>query len=92
MIICVKSLGDISKTVRRDAIAIWPFIFIVKEDNRTADELRTLIEHEKIHHRQQLRGWLIGFYVKYFYYHLRYGYKNNPYEIEAYAHQDDWKQ
>jgi len=66
--------------------AIWPFIF-------HADQIpsRTLIEHEKIHLKQQARGLIIGFYLKYFYYNWKYGYENNPYEIEAYKHQDDWK-
>ena len=74
-----------------DGIAIFPFIFIKEDPNRTAERERTLIEHEKIHIRQQLRGLLIGFYIKYFYYNWKYGYKNNPYELEAYAHQEDWK-
>jgi hypothetical protein len=73
-----------------DGITIYPFIFIKKKE-RTEDEYRTILEHEKIHIRQQLDGWLIGFYIKYLYYNWRFGYKRNPYEIEAYKHQDDWK-
>ena len=73
-----------------DGIAVYPFIFIKKKE-RTPDEYRTLLEHEKIHIRQQLKGWIIGFYVSYFYYSWKYGYKENPYEVEAYEHQGDWK-
>lgn len=65
--------------------AIWPFIFLSVDEPS-----RSLIEHEKIHLRQQLRGFLIFFYIKYFYYHFKYGYNDNPYEVEAYKHQDDW--
>jgi len=45
-----------------------------------------LLEHEKVHIKQQLRGWLIGFYIKYLYYNWKYGYWNNPYEVEARNH------
>ena len=69
-----------------NGLAVWPFIFFDKE---IPD--RSLIEHEKIHIRQQLKGWLIGFYIKYLYFNFRYGYKRNPYEVEAYKHEDDWK-
>ncbi len=60
-----------------DAVTIWPFIFI----KDTIDD--KLLKHEKIHLEQQKRGYLLGFYIKYFYYQIRYGYENNPYEIEA---------
>jgi len=68
-----------------NGFAFWPFILVLDESNRT------VIEHEKIHIKQQLRGLLIGFYIKYLYYHYTVGYEENPYEKEAYAHQDDWK-
>jgi hypothetical protein len=57
--------------------AFWPFIFVVD----TADKV--LLQHEMVHIRQQLDGWLIGFYIKYLYYQWKYGYWNNPYEVEA---------
>lgn len=43
------------------AITIWPFIF-VRSDKEIDDEL---INHEKIHGRQQLEMALIGFYLWY---------------------------
>ena len=61
----------------------YPFIFVTEPDNER------LIRHEKVHIRQQLDGWLIGFYLKYLYYQWKYGYEKNPYEIEAYRLQDD---
>lgn len=68
-----------------DGFTFWPFIFVREGSSRT------LLEHEKIHFKQQARGLLIFFYLKYIYYNWKYGYKNNPYEVYAYAHQDDWE-
>ncbi len=75
----IKLLG------RKDtvAMAIWPFI--ITKDKTITD---TVLRHEKIHLKQQLNGWLIGFYIKYFYYQWKYGYQNNPYEIEAYKQEE----
>lgn len=58
-------------------LTLWPFIFVNDKTNKG------LIEHEKVHIKQQQRGLLIGFYLKYLYYQIRYGYEKNPYEIEA---------
>jgi len=65
------------------AITIYPFIFA--KPGMSA----TMLRHEKIHIEQWKQGWWIGFLVKYLYYHYTVGYKENPYEKEAYAHQDD---
>lgn len=48
-----------------------------------------LLRHELEHAYQQMREGVILFYCKYFYYSIRYGYKKNPYEIEAYQRQTD---
>ena len=42
-----------------------------------------LFRHELEHAYQQIRYGCFRFYLKYFYYSLRYGYENNPYEVEA---------
>lgn len=42
-----------------------------------------LILHESIHIEQMQREGAIAFTVKYLWYSLKYGYWNNPYEIEA---------
>lgn len=47
----------------------------------------TLFRHELEHVYQQIRDGRVRFYLKYFYYSLRYGYQNNPYELEAYENQ-----
>jgi len=55
-----------------------------------ADEIpQWLFRHELEHVYQQMREGVIFFYLKYFYYSLRYGYKNNPFELEAYERQND---
>lgn len=77
--------------------AVWPFVF-----HSEANPSEELIEHERVHLRQQLRGLLIVFYIRYFYYHVKYGYWNNPYEVEAravtrqvmkaYADYEEWRE
>ena len=42
-----------------------------------------LIKHEMVHIEQIKREGRIKFFFKYTYYWIRYGYKNNPYEVEA---------
>ena len=39
--------------------------------------------HEREHVRQIWAGWVIGFGIKYCYYLAKYGYWNNPYEVQA---------
>ena len=48
-----------------------------------------IVNHERIHTLQAKRegGW-IRFYLKYLSYSIRYGYKKNPYEIEA--NKNEW--
>ena len=47
-----------------------------------------LFRHELEHVYQQIREGRLRFYLKYFYYSLRYGYKRNPFELEAYHNQN----
>jgi hypothetical protein len=55
-------------------IFIWPWCHATDE---------RLIRHEQVHLRQWKRYWMVGFPFIYIYYHLKYGYQNNPLEIEA---------
>lgn len=60
-------------------MAVYPFIFWRSEyviDSMT-------INHEKIHFEQQKEMLCIFFYILYLYFHLKYGYRNNPFEQEA---------
>ena len=43
----------------------------------------TLAKHEGKHWEQYQRMGLLKFYAMYAYYSLRYGYRNNPMEVEA---------
>jgi hypothetical protein len=45
------------------------------------------IRHENVHYRQIKRMGTIKFTVAYLYYLARYGYRNNPLEIEAYGYE-----
>ena len=63
------------------AWAFWPFIFYKSKNHATLRRTN----HEKIHHAQQLEMLLIPFYILYGIYHLKYGYRDNPFEEEAFA-------
>lgn len=76
-------------------LTIWPFI-IVKEDNYKDDAV--LINHERIHLKQQLELLVIPFYLWYFlewllrtilYLNSYRAYQNISFEREAYANEDD---
>lgn len=66
---------------RNNAVAIylpWRVVYYTELDDDT-------IRHESVHDAQRLRDGFILFTVRYWWWHFRYGYDNNPYEIEAYA-------
>jgi hypothetical protein len=60
-----------------EGVAFWPFIFMKDPTNKW------LLEHEKTHLKQQARNLLIFFYIRYWYYNRKYGYNDNPFEVEA---------
>jgi hypothetical protein len=65
-------------------ITLPPFgIFVLAE--RIDD--RRLRRHEYCHWMQYQRMGFWGFYLKYLWYSVRYGYRNNPMEIEASEHE-----
>jgi hypothetical protein len=67
------------------AIAFWPFIFV--RDKKYINEV--LINHERIHLRQQLELGVIPFYIWYLIAYFRVGYWNVSFEKEAYANEKD---
>lgn len=78
-----------------NAMAIYPFI-LLKNKNQKQDV--ELINHEKIHHRQQLELLLFGFYFLYLFNYLfnllKYknhyqAYYNISFEKEAYKHEKE---
>lgn len=66
-------------------LAFWPFIFI--SSKTTIDD--ELINHERIHLRQQLELLIIPFYVWYLIALYRKGYMNISFEKEAYANDNN---
>jgi len=75
------------------AITLYPFVFIRDEGNDT------VINHEKIHLKQQRELWLVGFYFLYVtfwlfnlvkYRNTQVAYREIPFEREAYANDKDW--
>ncbi len=76
-------------------LSLWPFI-ILKDRSLTQDE--TLINHERIHLKQQLELFIIPFYAWYliewlikclWYFNGYKAYRNISFEREAYYHESD---
>lgn len=67
-------------------VVIWPRIMF---SERAEDVPRWVFRHELEHAYQVMREGPFRFYLKFFWYSIRYGYKNNPYEVEAREHQYD---
>lgn len=65
------------------AIAIFPFILVPHSARMDA----TLLNHEKIHLRQQLELLIIPFYIWYVIAFFRKGYLNISFEKEAYMNE-----
>ena len=92
MIIICQSL---LKNMKISGITLFPFIFLQKPEDR---QNKTLINHEKIHIRQQMELFIIPFYIwylsEYYLKYLRYrnpqfAYRNISFEREAYAYEQD---
>ena len=85
-------------------MAIRPYIFIQKKwlkelalyrkekGSKQADRrYNKVINHEKIHFAQQEELGLLKFLAKYLYWWVKYGYRNIPFEKEAYTNAGDLK-
>ena len=75
----MKGMGNLG------GIVLWNHICFAMP---AKDIPRTLFRHELEHVYQQIRDGRLKFYLKYAYYSIRYRYKNNPYELEAYHNQN----
>lgn len=69
-----------------NGLAIFPFIFV--RDQKSKSNL-VLINHERIHFRQQLEMLFIGFIFWYYIAMFRKGYRGISFEKEAYANQNN---
>jgi len=76
-----KVLGKLNRS-KRYAVTIGQTAYysVSKEDVKKSPEW---IRHEDEHKRQYAREGILKFLIKYFYYSIRYGYHNNPYEVDA---------
>lgn len=69
---------------RHRAWVIFPFM-LFRDYKQDVDD--TLFRHEWEHVEQVQRDGWFKFYLLYIWYSIRYGYKNNPYEVAARAAQ-----
>lgn len=85
----------VTRLVPYSAMAVWPFILVKKKEMRH-DAM--LINHERIHHRQQLEMGIVLFYlvylVNYLFNLIKYrnhykAYREIIFEREAYAMEID---
>lgn len=67
------------------AVTIGPVTFYSVPEKYVSAAWR---RHEECHKRQWKRLWYIGFLVAYIWYQVRFGYKNNPFEVEARAQEN----
>ncbi|WP_259112117.1 hypothetical protein [Chryseobacterium sp. JUb7] len=91
IIVCQKPL----KKLKINGIALFPFIFIRKPEDK---ENKILVNHEKIHLRQQVEMLVIFFYIfyiiEYYYWVFKLkdshsAYRRISFEREAYANESD---
>lgn len=73
------------------AITLGSHIFFKR---KKADVPERMVRHELVHIAQIKREGCLRFYAKYLWYQLRYGYKKNPFEVEArnLSESPDWAQ
>ena len=78
-----------------NGMAIFPFILV---KSKLLESNRTLINHERIHHKQQLELLILPFYIFYFFHYVinliiykdHYkAYINIIFEKEAYIHEEN---
>lgn len=64
-------------------ITLYPFIIVTK------DVTQETINHERIHIQQQIELGVVLFYILYLIWTIKYGYWNNPFEVEAYTNEQN---
>lgn len=62
----------------------WKHCYYVDNWNKCPEFVR----HELVHARQIDRDGPVTFSIRYLYWLAKYGYRNNPYEVEAYGMED----
>lgn len=69
------------------AVTGFPGIVVFRDKESSLDKV--LCNHEAIHQAQIWDGWVIGHWILYSRFDKKYGYRNNPFEKEAYANQSN---
>ncbi len=64
------------------AITLPPFGIFMRE-GLEGEAAKRVLGHELIHWEQYRRWGLLGFYWRYLWWAARYGYRDNPMEVEA---------
>ena len=67
------------------AMAVFPFVFV-----RGKSISEKTLRHEKIHFAQQKELLIVFFYLLYLIFWIFKGYRNIPFEKEAYSNQNDF--
>lgn len=75
-----------SESIR--GITLAPFGIYLREDVYKQQNIVT-INHEKIHWQQQLELLIIPFYILYIIFWIFYGYRNMPFEREAFDNDEN---
>lgn len=71
-------------------VVILGFVFVKRDfKKRPKHEQEVILNHERIHVQQCLELLIIPFYIWYLIESMFKGYRNNRFEIEAYAHEKD---
>ena len=84
--VTIKANVDWMKRVRVRGVVIGSRMLFSESPSKIPT---WLFRHELEHVYQQIREGTFRFYLKYFWYSLRYGYKDNPFEVEARERQHD---
>lgn len=63
-----------------EGMVLYPFVLFKNEKGKVP---KHIFKHEMQHIYQIQREGLLTFYLLYLYYFFKYGYINNPYEVEA---------
>lgn len=85
-LINLKVVGWLPLPKRFSAISIPPIVTLVRRSDWIARSPRSrfrLLLHELAHWEQASRFGSLQFYIVYLFYSIRYGYTDNPLEIEA---------
>lgn|SRR5262252_902108 len=62
----------------------WRIVHVRRDIFVRKGVMDVLREHERVHYEQMEREWTIIWHIKYFVFLAKFGYRRNPYEVEAY--------